>query len=96
MDHPTEQVAVAIIGGGICGVMAGARCVQGGISFVILERGHSFGGNWVVRANSYSHLQVKLSWRPDLTLSRPVGSTSAAENGSITYDNLVNANIMSC
>ena len=51
---------MAIIGGGICGVMAGARCVRDGISFVILERGDRFGGNWVVRANSYSHLQVVL------------------------------------
>ena len=66
MVNPNEAVvAVAIIGGGICGVMAGARCVRDGLSFVILERGSCYGGNWFVRANSYSHLQVY-----ELALSR--------------------------
>ena len=60
METATGDLAVAIIGGGICGVMAGARCIREGLSFVILERGEAYGGNWIVRANSYSHLQVGL------------------------------------
>lgn len=60
MQTAPDDVAVAIIGGGICGIMAGARCIKEGLSFVIFERGNAHGGNWIVRANSYSHLQVMI------------------------------------
>ena len=54
-----EQVPVVIIGGGICGLLAAERCVREGIAFVLFERSDVFGGNWVVRANTYSHLQAR-------------------------------------
>ncbi len=54
----TEQVPVVIIGGGICGLLAAERCVREGIRFLLFERGDDYGGNWVVRANTYSHLQA--------------------------------------
>lgn len=47
-----------IIGGGICGLLAAERCVREGIKFLLFERGDDYGGNWVVRANTYSHLQA--------------------------------------
>jgi cation diffusion facilitator CzcD-associated flavoprotein CzcO len=49
---------VAIIGGGICGVLAAQRLAQENIEYIIIERNEDFGGNWLLRANSYSHLQV--------------------------------------
>jgi len=54
-----EQIPVVIIGGGICGLLAAERCVREGIIFLLFERGDDFGGNWFVRANSYSHLQAR-------------------------------------
>lgn len=54
-----EQIPVVIIGGGICGLLVAERCVREGINFLLFERGDDFGGNWFVRANSYSHLQVR-------------------------------------
>ncbi|CAK0786243.1 hypothetical protein CVIRNUC_009456 [Coccomyxa viridis] len=53
-----DQIPVVIIGGGICGLLAAERCVREGISFTLFERNDDFGGNWVVRANKYSHLQA--------------------------------------
>lgn len=53
-----DNELVVIVGGGICGVLAAQRLSQENIDFLIVERSDSFGGNWVVRANSYSHLQV--------------------------------------
>ena len=54
-----EQIPVVIIGGGICGLLAAERCVREGIDFTLFERNDDFGGNWVVRANTYSHLQAR-------------------------------------
>lgn len=67
MATVTEPVAVAIIGGGVCGVLAAQRCVRENLPFIMFDRCNDFGGNWFVRANSYSHLQVRavllqLSW----------------------------------
>lgn len=62
MVASTKQVAVAIIGGGVCGVLAAQRCVQEKLSFIIFDRCNDFGGNWFVRANSYSHLQVRIAF----------------------------------
>lgn len=53
-----EQFPVIIIGGGICGLLAAERCLRDGIQYLLFERGDDFGGNWVVRANTYSHLQA--------------------------------------
>lgn len=64
MAKAAEEVSVAIIGGGVCGVLAAQRCAQEKLSYKIFERCSDFGGNWFVRANSYSHLQA----RRDVTL----------------------------
>ena len=53
-----DNELVVVVGGGICGVLAAQRLAQENIDFIIVERGNGFGGNWLVRANSYSHLQV--------------------------------------
>ena len=55
MDH-TE---IAIIGAGVCGVLAGHQCGQQGISYRIVERERRVGGVWGSCANTYSQLQVK-------------------------------------
>ena len=59
MAKAAEQVSVAIIGGGVCGVLAAQRCAKENIPYAVFERCDDFGGNWFVRANSYSHLQVR-------------------------------------
>jgi cation diffusion facilitator CzcD-associated flavoprotein CzcO len=61
-----EQVEVAIIGGGICGVLAGREATERKLSYVILEREEMYGGNWHSLANSYSQLQVRPSMLLDV------------------------------
>ena len=63
-----EQIPVVIIGGGICGLLAAERCVREGIPFTLFERNDDFGGNWVVRANRYSHLQARPRTQTQLLL----------------------------
>ena len=49
VDRPalTDDVTVAIIGGGFAGLVTGARLRQGGIDdFLIVEKGGGFGGTW--------------------------------------------------
>ena len=53
-----ESVDVLVVGGGICGVLAGQRCAAKGLSFRIVDRGTDFGGTWVSLANAHSQLQV--------------------------------------
>ena len=53
------DVDVLIVGGGICGVLAGRRFAQEGLSYKIIERNGDYGGVWAYRANDYSHLQVE-------------------------------------
>ena len=43
----TDEVEVAVIGGGFGGLLAGARLRQAGLSSVrIIEKGGDFGGTW--------------------------------------------------
>ena len=63
-----DQIPVVIIGGGICGLLAAERCVREGIPFTLFERNDDFGGNWVVRANTYSHLQARSKAQTELLL----------------------------
>ena len=56
--HSVKEIPVVIVGGGVCGLLAADRCLREGIKFLLFERGEDYGGNWSVRANSYSHLQV--------------------------------------
>lgn len=55
-----RDIDVLIIGGGVCGVLAGARFAREGFSYKIIEKNHDYGGVWAYRANGYSHLQVSL------------------------------------
>ena len=54
-----EDTGIAIIGAGVCGVLAGHQCAEQGIEYCILERETQIGGVWDYRANSYSQLQVQ-------------------------------------
>lgn len=56
----SHVVDVAILGGGLCGVLAGQRCAIQGIKYRIIERGDDFGGVWSTLANDHSHLQVRM------------------------------------
>ena len=58
-SNTLEQIPVIIVGGGVCGLLAADRCLREGIDFVLFERGEEHGGNWLVRANTYSHLQAR-------------------------------------
>jgi cyclohexanone monooxygenase len=43
----TDEIDVAIIGGGCCGLLAGARLHEAGIEGVrVIEAGGDFGGTW--------------------------------------------------
>ena len=43
----TDEIEVAIIGGGFCGLLAGARLHEAGIEGVrVIEAGGDFGGTW--------------------------------------------------
>ena len=54
-----EDTGVAIIGAGVCGLLAAQQCSEQGISYKIIEREQQVGGVWKLRANAYSQLQVK-------------------------------------
>ena len=49
---------VAIIGGGVVGVIAAKRMLERGIDFKVLEKLHDFGGVWHTHSNNHSTLQV--------------------------------------
>ena len=50
---------VAVIGGGVVGVLAGIRLLEKGIDFAIFERQADFGGVWTTHGNNHSTLQVQ-------------------------------------
>jgi len=59
-NGPVELVVdVAVVGGGVVGVLAGLRLLRKGIDFAIFERQADFGGVWVTHGNNHSTLQVK-------------------------------------
>ena len=49
---------VAVVGGGVVGVLAGIRLLAKGIDFAIFERQADFGGVWATHGNNHSTLQV--------------------------------------
>ena len=63
---PVDETEVAIVGGGMCGVICAGRCAERGISYKIIERQCTLGGVWLNLANQHSALQVKrhtaLNW----------------------------------
>ena len=62
MPAVMEDCDITIVGGGVCGVLAGQRFAREGFTYRILEKASDYGGVWAYRANSYSHLQVKISF----------------------------------
>lgn len=55
---PAETTEVAIIGGGICGILAAKGCRDHNLPYRLIERGDDLGGNWVTLANGHSCLQA--------------------------------------
>ncbi len=56
---PAVPFAVAIIGAGMSGILAGIRLKQAGVPFVILEKNHDVGGTWL--ENTYPGARVDVS-----------------------------------
>lgn len=52
------EVEVAIVGGGICGILAAHRCVQRQIKYILIEKDDKLTGVWQAIANEHSQLQV--------------------------------------
>ncbi len=65
MEYGADGISVDVIiyGGGLCGVLAGHRCVVEGLTYKIIEKESDFGGVWHTLANEHSHLQVTLPLR---------------------------------
>ena len=55
---PRSHIDVAIIGGGVVGVIAAKRMMEKGIAFTVIERQRDFGGVWHTHGNNHSTLQV--------------------------------------
>jgi 4-hydroxyacetophenone monooxygenase len=63
-EIPVDDTDIAIVGGGMCGVIFAARCAKLGIPYKIIERQHTLGGVWLEYANQHSALQVCLLCLP--------------------------------
>ena len=78
---------VAIVGGGICGVLAAQQCQKHGIPFRLVDKCGDFGGVWAFRANAHSHLQARGAlWRrrPALpAVTRLMGRSRAQAHASL-------------
>ena len=57
---PCSTTHVAIIGGGVVGVIAANRMRERSIDYRVIERLHDFGGVWHTHSNNHSTLQVPL------------------------------------
>ena len=55
---PRSHIDVAIIGGGVVGVIAAKRMLERGIAFTVIEKQRDFGGVWHTHGNNHSTLQV--------------------------------------
>ena len=55
---PRECTDVAIIGGGVVGVIAAKRMQERDIDYKVLEKQRDFGGVWHTHGNNHSTLQV--------------------------------------
>ena len=55
---PCSTTDVAIIGGGVVGVIAANRMRERCIDYRVIERLHDFGGVWHTHSNNHSTLQV--------------------------------------
>ncbi len=55
-----EATEIAIVGGGMCGVICAGRCADLGIPYTIIERQACYGGVWSNLANANSALQARL------------------------------------
>ncbi len=55
---PREHIDVAIIGGGVVGLVAAKRMQERDIAYKVLEKQRDFGGVWHTHGNNHSTLQV--------------------------------------
>ena len=55
---PRSHIDVAIIGGGVVGVVAAKRMLERVIAFTVIERQRDLGGVWHTHGNNHSTLQV--------------------------------------
>ena len=55
-----ENTEIAIVGGGVCGVICAGRCAEKRIPYTIIERQPCYGGVWSNLANKNSALQARL------------------------------------
>lgn len=53
-----DDTEIAIIGGGVCGVICAGRCADKRIPYKIIERQNCYGGVWSNLANANSALQA--------------------------------------
>lgn len=60
---PRDHTDVAIVGGGVVGVIAAKRMQERGIDFRVIERQRDFGGVWHTHGNNHSTLQVRMQSR---------------------------------
>ena len=62
-DKPPCEVVetdMAIVGGGICGILAAKMCGDRRWPYVVVERNEELGGVWGTLANKHSYLQARL------------------------------------
>lgn len=74
-----SKTDVAIIGGGVVGVIAARRMQERGIEYKVLERQHDFGGVWHTHGNNHSTLQVRGSASIKLN-AKDIESTRSSSN----------------
>ena len=71
----TEDTEIAIVGGGVCGVICAGRCAEKRIPYTIIERQPCYGGVWSNLANANSALQARQQ------LKTPVKAEDCASPG---------------
>ena len=54
-----EDTEIAIVGGGVCGVICAGRCAEKRIPYTLIERQPCYGGVWSNLANANSALQAR-------------------------------------
>lgn len=61
-----EDTEIAVVGGGVCGVICAGRCAEKGVPYTIIERQPCYGGVWSNLANANSALQARQQQKTSL------------------------------
>ncbi|KAI7845562.1 hypothetical protein COHA_000852 [Chlorella ohadii] len=59
------ETEMAIVGGGICGILAAKMCGDRRWPYVLVERREELGGVWNTLANNHSYLQASVAYEPN-------------------------------